>query len=75
MFFSSKVPTGLISEIKSIFNLNVVSKHEKYLGLPSMIIIKKSSFFSDIKLKVILRFRVGSTHGSQMVERKSSSKQ
>ncbi|KAH9656688.1 reverse transcriptase domain-containing protein [Citrus sinensis] len=32
--------------------LNIVSRHEKYLGLPSMIGRKRSSFFNDIKLKV-----------------------
>ena len=31
----------------------MVSKHEKYLGLPSMIGGKRTSFFNDIKLKVL----------------------
>lgn len=53
MFFSGKIPNGQISAIKDIFRLNVVSKHEKYLGLPSMIGRKKTAFFKDIKLKVL----------------------
>lgn len=39
--------------IKGIFHLNVVSGHEKYLGLPSVVRINKRIFFYDIKLKVI----------------------
>ena len=31
--------------IKNIFQLNVVSRHEKYLGLPSMIGRKKDKLF------------------------------
>lgn len=53
MFFSGKISTGQLTAIKSIFKLNVVSKYEKYLGLPSMIGIRKMSFFNDIKLKVL----------------------
>ncbi|KAH9755242.1 reverse transcriptase domain-containing protein [Citrus sinensis] len=53
MFFSSSTSSGQREEIRSIFGLNVVSKHEKYLGLPSMIGRKKTSFFNDIKLRVL----------------------
>ncbi|KAH9671011.1 putative reverse transcriptase/RNA-dependent DNA polymerase [Citrus sinensis] len=42
---------GVITAIKNIFQLNVVSRHEKYLGLPSMVGRKKSGFFNDIKLR------------------------
>ena len=52
MFFSSKIHENQISAIKRIFQLNVVTKHEKYLGLPSMIGRKKNAFFNEIKLKV-----------------------
>lgn len=44
MFFSSNVGDDKISAIKNLFKLNVVSKHEKYLGLPSMIGRKKKFF-------------------------------
>lgn len=53
MFFSGKIPQGQIAAIKDIFQLNVVSRHEKYLGLPSMVGRKRTSFFNDIKLKVL----------------------
>lgn len=42
-----------MKEIKNIFNLSIVSRHEKYLGLPSMVGRKKISFFNDIKLRVL----------------------
>lgn len=53
MFFTGKIPEGQMSAIRGIFNLNVVSRHEKYLGLPSMIGRKKPSFFNDVKLRVL----------------------
>lgn len=53
IFFSSNTNQRQIEEIKSIFNLNVVSRNEKYLGLPSMVGRKKISFFNDIKLRVL----------------------
>lgn len=37
MFFSPNVPQHTINEIKYLFNLQVVSLHERYLGLPSMV--------------------------------------
>ncbi|KAK9191069.1 hypothetical protein WN943_019680 [Citrus x changshan-huyou] len=52
MFFSGNVQENWISVIKRIFQLNVVSKHEKYLGMPSMIGRKKKYFFNEVKLKV-----------------------
>lgn len=52
MFFSSNTDNGIISAIKTIFQLNVVSRHEKYLGLPSIIGRKRKKFFNDIKLRV-----------------------
>lgn len=60
-----------ITALKSIFNLNVVSKYEKHLGLPSMISKKKSSFFKDIKLEVLNKF-AGIKKGSRMEARKFS---
>ncbi|KAH9748716.1 reverse transcriptase domain-containing protein [Citrus sinensis] len=53
MLFSSSTSQNQREEIKSIFGLNVVSKHERYLGLPSMVGRKKVSFFNDIKLRVV----------------------
>ncbi|KAH9688162.1 reverse transcriptase domain-containing protein [Citrus sinensis] len=53
LFFSGKIPEHQRAANRGIFNLNVVSKHEKYLGLPSMIGRKKMGFFNDIKLKVL----------------------
>ncbi|KAH9784956.1 reverse transcriptase domain-containing protein [Citrus sinensis] len=52
MFFSGNTSSGAIAAIKNIFQLNVVSRHEKYLGPPSMIGRKRSGFFNDIKLRV-----------------------
>ena len=52
MFFSSNITNSVITAIKNIFQLNVVSRHEKYLGLPSMVGRKRSGFFNDIKLRV-----------------------
>lgn len=54
MFFSSNVGDDKISAIKNLFKLNVVSKHEKYLGLPSMIGRKKKrNFFNGAKHKIL----------------------
>ena len=53
MFFSSSTKPDQVAMIKQIFQLNVVSKHEKYMGLPSMIGRRTKSFFNEIKLKVL----------------------
>lgn len=53
MFFNRDIPARKIDTIKDIFQLQVVSRHEKYLGLPSMVGRKKISFFNDIKLRVL----------------------
>lgn len=53
LFFSSGTSQSQVEEIKRIFGLNVVYKHEKYLGLPSMVGRRKIRFFSDIKLRVL----------------------
>lgn len=53
MFFSANIQAKQIEEIKNIFQLNVVSRHEKYLGLPSMVGRKKISLFNYIKLRVL----------------------
>lgn len=37
MFFSGRTSERQITTIKNTFKLNVVSKHERYLGLPSTI--------------------------------------
>ena len=53
MFFGHNVKDDQISTIKNLFKLKVVSKHEKYLGLLSMIERKKKYFFNEIKLKIL----------------------
>ena len=53
MFFSSSTSQQLREEISSIFDLAVVSKHKKYLGLPFMVERAKTRFFNDIKLRVL----------------------
>ncbi|KAH9695348.1 putative reverse transcriptase/RNA-dependent DNA polymerase [Citrus sinensis] len=52
MLFSSNVHNSQIEIIKGIFQLNVVSKHNKYLGLPSMVGRRKISFFNETKLRI-----------------------
>lgn len=52
MFLSDNIQDGQALIIKEIFQLNIVSGHEKYLGLSSMIKRKRSIFFNDIKLKI-----------------------
>ena len=42
-----------VTAIKAIFNLNVVSRHEKYLGLPSVVGRNKRRFFNNFKLRVL----------------------
>ncbi|KAH9648147.1 reverse transcriptase domain-containing protein [Citrus sinensis] len=53
MFLSGKITSGQAAAIKNIFQLKVVSKYEKYLGLPSMIGRRKLGFFNEVKLNVI----------------------
>ncbi|KAH9763516.1 reverse transcriptase domain-containing protein [Citrus sinensis] len=53
MFFSSNTKPEHVAAIKQIFQINVVSKHEKYLGLPSMIGKRTKGFFNEIKLRVL----------------------
>lgn len=53
MFFSDKIPERQVVAIKDISQLKVVSRHEKYLGLSSVIGRKKIDFFHDVRLKVM----------------------
>lgn len=53
MFFSGNTKVEEVEAIKGIFNLNVVSRHERYLRLPSMVGRNKMSFFNDVKLRVL----------------------
>ena len=53
MVFSGKIPADRVNAIKRIFQLNMVSRHEKYLGLPSMVGSNKKNFFNEVKLKVV----------------------
>lgn len=53
MFFNNKIPEDRVAAIRDISKLNVVFKYEKYLGLPLMIGKKKTSFFNEVKLRVL----------------------
>lgn len=53
MFFTANTYAKQMEEIKSIFQLNVVSRRQKNLGLPSMVGRKKVSFFNYIKLRLL----------------------
>ena len=53
MFFSKKIPKRQVAAINDIFQLKVVSRHEKYLGLPSMVGRRKTDFFCKVKLRVV----------------------
>ena len=53
MVFSGKIPPDRVNAIKNIIQLNVVSRHEKYLGLPFMVGRNKTNFFNEVKLKVL----------------------
>lgn len=53
IFFSGKTQPAQIASIKNLFQLHVVSKYERYLGLPSMVGKKKLRFFNKIKLRVL----------------------
>ncbi|KAH9757469.1 hypothetical protein KPL71_016402 [Citrus sinensis] len=53
MFFSGSISAKQMTKVRDIFQLKIVSKHEKYLGLPSMIGRKKVNFFKDIKLRIL----------------------
>lgn len=53
MFFDSNTKAKYVATIKHIFQLNVVSKYEIYLSLPSMIGKRTKGFFNEIKLKVL----------------------
>lgn len=53
MFFSQNTKQELISSIKNVFQLQVVSRHEKYLGLPSMVGRNNINFFNDMKLRIL----------------------
>lgn len=53
IFFSGRIQAEYATAIRNIFQLNTVSRYEKYLGLPYMIGRKNMSFFNEVKLKVI----------------------
>ena len=60
MFFNGKSTNEQISAIKSIFQLKVVPKYEKYLSLPPMLGRNKMSFFKEVKLR--LTSKISSWH-------------
>ena len=53
IFFSGNTKAEEVAAIKGIFNLNAVSRHDRYLGLPSMVGRNKRSLFNDVKLRVL----------------------
>lgn len=53
MIVSGDISASQMDIIKNIFQLHAVLRHEKYLGLSSMVGRKKISFFNDIKINVI----------------------
>ena len=53
MLFNGNVQAIQIEKTKSMFQLNVVSRHEKYLRLSYIVGRKKVSFFNYIKLRVL----------------------
>ena len=53
MFFSDNAKQEQIATIKDIFEPQVVSRHERYLRFPLMVGRNKTSFFNDIKLRII----------------------
>ena len=53
MFFSQNTKEDRATAIKDIFQLQVISHHEKYLGLPAMIGRKTKNFFNEVKLRVL----------------------
>lgn len=59
MFFSGKIYKAQITAIKGIFNLKVVSKYEKYLGLPPMIGRKKTSFLTMLNSRCSIKSQIG----------------
>ncbi|KAH9649947.1 transcriptional corepressor LEUNIG-like protein [Citrus sinensis] len=52
LFFSPNTPGNIREAIKHIFNLSVVSHHEQYLGLPSMLGRSKKFFFNTLKARL-----------------------
>ena len=52
-FFNKNAKQPRIATIKDIFQLQVVSRHEKYLELPSMVGRNKTRFFNGIKLRIL----------------------
>lgn len=57
MIFSPRVQNRIKEDIKALFQLNVASHHEKYLGLPSMVGRRKHQFFSMVKTRVLNKIK------------------
>ena len=53
VFFSQNTKQEMVTVIKNTFQLQVVYRHEKYLGVPSMVGRNKINFFNDIKLRIL----------------------
>ncbi|KAL5854197.1 hypothetical protein ACOSQ4_003999 [Xanthoceras sorbifolium] len=46
--FSPNTPAGTITEVRNLFGVDVVSSHDKYLGLPSSVGRNKKGIFGSI---------------------------
>ena len=51
MFYSQNTPNDIQEEIQQRFGAQVIKKHEKYLGLPSLVGKNKRNTFNEIKEK------------------------
>ncbi|XP_023891658.1 uncharacterized protein LOC112003691 [Quercus suber] len=52
LYFSKNTPCALQEEIKTRFGAQVIRQHEKYLGLPSLVVRSKKNTFHDLKDKL-----------------------
>ena len=52
LFLSSNTPFTIKEEIKRRFGVQVIKQHEKYVGLPSLVVKNKRNPFNDIKEKL-----------------------
>lgn len=58
LLLSSNMPRDTTQKLKKIFNLEVASHHENYLGLPSMLGRSKYQFVREIKEKIYSKLKI-----------------